>query len=345
MPKRRRVDLTSSGEPSKTRTATPPVRKRDPYILHACGRCRAAKVRCDGELPCAYCQARNPDVCNYSVIRLSSSLAESNDDSEHLRVTLSALLQRQEDKLDTLIERVTALESTHGRSIPSPSVRAETVATPAEQPLPLFQSSISPLFSISVIDTNLKELENLINAPVPEGNNPLPHRGSFSIIRGQVVDEVPGDASEEKLGNDVLHFIPRLVNGYNHTDPAQSLNHLGRQDIERLVHEYQDLVGMMYPLVDIEDIKRLVGNLWPTSMGEALDYRSLATTNRKDLALLKIMVAIALIVEEDSRRELAQNLYESLLAEVEDMIWSTRVDLKGLILLTLVVCKSPYSNN
>jgi hypothetical protein len=78
MPRPRRVDHSMT---TKTRTATsPPPRKRDRYVLHACNRCKAAKVRCNGELPCAYCVVRNPDTCYYSTPRLPYLLTESARD-------------------------------------------------------------------------------------------------------------------------------------------------------------------------------------------------------------------------------------------------------------------------
>jgi hypothetical protein len=65
-------------ESNKARASAARVsRKRDRYVLHACNRCRAAKVRCDGGLPCAYCVARNPNACDYSTPRLPEFLTEA----------------------------------------------------------------------------------------------------------------------------------------------------------------------------------------------------------------------------------------------------------------------------
>jgi hypothetical protein len=69
---------------------------------------------------------------------------------------------------------------------------------------------------------------------------------------------------------------------------------------------------------------------------------SLIRIDRKEVAILKLMMAIALITEDESFCELALKLYESLWPEVEATIWNTKVDLKGLILLTLVVCLSRH---
>jgi hypothetical protein len=41
-------------------------RKRNRYVLRACNRCKAAKVRCDGGQPCGYCVGRGRDTCYYS---------------------------------------------------------------------------------------------------------------------------------------------------------------------------------------------------------------------------------------------------------------------------------------
>jgi hypothetical protein len=55
-----------------------------------------------------------------------------------------------------------------------------------------------------------------------------------------------------------------------------------------------------------------------------------------------MVAAIALLAEDETRFNLASSLYESLLPDIEAMIWSTKVDFKGLILLTLVVLLSNH---
>lgn len=40
-------------------------RKRARYVTEACTRCKAQKVRCDGQLPCCHCSTRNPEQCHY----------------------------------------------------------------------------------------------------------------------------------------------------------------------------------------------------------------------------------------------------------------------------------------
>lgn len=47
-------------------SAAKPSRKRAQYTRHACTLCKASKVRCDGQLPCAFCAARGGAICSYS---------------------------------------------------------------------------------------------------------------------------------------------------------------------------------------------------------------------------------------------------------------------------------------
>jgi hypothetical protein len=263
-------------------------------------------------------------------------------DDGGFQVAISTLLQRQSDKLDTLIERITVLERFQGRPAqPWPS-KAETVASLPEQPLPLFQRSPSALFYISVVDTNLKALENSVTGPSPEENNPSPPRTSFSIVEGQIVNEMSSDAAEEEFEDVPLSYLPGLARNDSQTASIQPLNCLGCEDVIRLVHEYQDLAGMMYPMLDIAYMVQRAQELWTRSTVKGLDNGSLIRIDRKEVAILKLMVAIALITEDESFCELALKLYESLWPEVEAMIWNTKVDLKGLILLTLVVCLSRH---
>jgi hypothetical protein len=77
MPKERRgrpsfnkmTDNAGQANFSQARTHT---QKRNRYVLHACDRCRTAKVRCDGGLPCGYCVRRDRYTCYYSSPKFQS---------------------------------------------------------------------------------------------------------------------------------------------------------------------------------------------------------------------------------------------------------------------------------
>lgn len=233
-----------------------------------------------------------------------------------------------------LINRIMSLERVQGQPLP---LNADKVPSLAEQPLPLFQSSTSALFCISVIDTNLKALEHSVTGSPREESSPSPPYTNFSIVQGQIVDEVSGDVAEEEFDDVPFTHLPGIARKDGRTALVQPLDSLGCSDVIRLVHQYQDLVGMMYPILDIEYMVQRTQELWATSAEKGLEKDKLLQIDRKEVALLKMMVAVAMISEGKSHCELARSLYESLWLEVEAMIWNTKVDLKGLILLILVV--------
>ena len=205
----------------------------------------------------------------------------------------------------------------------------------AEQPLPLFRGSTSALFYIGVIDTNLKALEIPAAPPSPREDNR--RRTSFSIIQGQIVDDMSGDATEEEPED--VSFSP-LGDLGRKDGQIDSIQPLGLTDVMRLVHEYEDRVGGMYPILDIAYLLQQAPELWAVANGGALDNNRIAQIDQKDVAILKLVVAITLVLEGESHYELALGLLNSVLPEVQAMIWNAKVNLKGLVLLTLVVCLS-----
>ncbi|EXJ64205.1 hypothetical protein A1O7_00541 [Cladophialophora yegresii CBS 114405] len=99
----------------------------------------------------------------------------------------------------------------------------------------------------------------------------------------------------------------------------------------------------MYPILDMADIARKVKKC--ASAGAASCERSARRMHlsdereisKDDLAILKMVVALGLLAEGEIHQKLAATLFDSVRSQVEAMIWNAAVDLKDLILMTLVI--------
>jgi hypothetical protein len=259
---------------------------------------------------------------------------------------MTSLLERQSAKLDLLLDRVTTLEKAKTESGPWLSA-TEAVVFLTEQPLPLFQSPTSTLFCISFVDTNLRTLECTTgSARGSQEDNPSPPQSSFSILEDEIISEVlpelmdrETDAarinlrrSPTRTESQVLSFI-------------QPLDKLDYGDVLQLLSTYHNLLGVFYPIVNMDQITQYAKQIWAImaggSLGDEATDLSLLQIDRNDVAILKMALAIALLAEGESRVYLAQDLYESLYQDIQAMVWNAEIDLKGLVLLTLVVCTVP----
>lgn len=250
-------------------------------------------------------------------------------------------MQQQNEKLDMMTERISALKRLHNRHHIAPE--PDTASPWAEEPLPLFQSSTSAFYCIRIMDADMRARNE---HPTAEPTSPMEINQtvpstptSFSILDGQIVGGVAGDAADgDHEGAPITARAPLgTMLDEAHNLQAQPLDHLDCNEIIRLIHKYQDYSGMMYPIVDVAYIEQRVRDSWPNESSNGIESGSSSRLSRDDLATLHVVVAIALAVENENASDLARSLHESLWPIVDTMIWNSRVDLNGLVLLTLMV--------
>jgi hypothetical protein len=249
-------------------------------------------------------------------------------------------------KLDVLIERVSALEKSMSMLAQKTRYQAkEATSTPTEQPLPIFQGSTSSVFSIIVADTNLKVLEHHgTSPPISDDGDSSRAQTTFSIVHGQIIHELSNEVTDGESENGLI-VLPRATGTRAQSMEAQEA-HIGLSGDEliSLVDAYQNLAGNLYPFLNGPSLVQQARQTWaarsaeftPSSLGVDSDSGRHQVGN-KDVAILKIVAAIALLGEGHGRNDAALSLYHSVLPDVEAIVWSTKLDLKGLILLPLVV--------
>lgn len=124
-------------------------------------------------------------------------------------------------------------------------------------------------------------------------------------------------------------------------DPIWSIN---REDALRLCRVYEEEIGIMYPLVNIEKVTHQT-NLLYTFMEAAtrtgFTQRMLPGSDGlqgDDSNVLKMILAATLVVEGSGRSELGQQLFLSVKPILESKLWEP-LDIKTIQLFGLVVCQ------
>lgn len=168
-----------------------------------------------------------------------------------------------------------------------------------------------------------------------------PTSGEFGL------NAVPAGEDETENSEDALASAPvsprrRRVGSI----PSNPLLALRDADALKLVDIYEDAVGRMYPIVDLKSIRRYIVDYYRQSRNGSVDNLNTPQNgdedwwfSARDAEILKIVLAIALISESHGRSDLG----DVLAANVENTFATTRtqvpeVDMKELIILTLVVC-------
>lgn len=121
-----------------------------------------------------------------------------------------------------------------------------------------------------------------------------------------------------------------------------------REDALRLCRVYEEEIGIMYPIMNIEKVTHQTSLLYTfmeaaTRTGFA--QRALPGTDGlqdDDTNLLKMILATTLVVEGGGQSELGQQLYLSVKPIVEAKLWEP-LDVKTVQLFGLVVCRLPGS--
>lgn len=193
---------------------------------------------------------------------------------------------------------------------------------------------------MGIIDTNLRKLDHHYTTPLPSNvRNSLRSRTTFSIVHGEIIDEVSNEDAGGELEDGLIVSLPRAAGIESRPMQTQPLD---RSDLVSLVHGYQNLAGILYPILDITSLLQQARDIQATRPTERLRQKSgvdssMHQVESNDVAILNMVAAIALLAEDEAHYERALGLYQSILPDVEAMVWGTKVDLKGLVLLTLVV--------
>lgn len=137
---------------------------------------------------------------------------------------------------------------------------------------------------------------------------------------------------------------PRQHHSSLSMNPQQSQDPLWSVDLDealRLCGLYEDEMGTLTPMHDIEQVMRNAKSFFastePTGREHANGYpHSSKGLSNDDIYILRLVLAVALVIEGGGRSDLGKALFDSARKAVESRMWEP-VEIKGLIQLALVV--------
>lgn len=117
---------------------------------------------------------------------------------------------------------------------------------------------------------------------------------------------------------------------------------IGRDEGIRLCNVYEEEIGMMYPMLDMEKLVAKAEKFFTSTKsrrttGQISTSESGADCMRStDVNILKMILATVLMLEGGGQSETGKSLFESVRDTCESRLWEP-VDTEGLILLVIIV--------
>ncbi|KAK7736563.1 hypothetical protein SLS53_006995 [Cytospora paraplurivora] len=295
--------------------------------------CKRRKIKCNGENPCQRCGNLNlsclyaPNCCSNN-FKDSDEFREIGETVTRLQEQVETLFQNMNDlrqetlRLAPIQDRVLPLPTTASVT-PSPSATMSSMHKPDLPPFRpplLFRGPTSASYTVDVAKNTLHNM-GYANAEVVEDNS-------------AVMEETPGLSPLHPRAPE--GEAPKLL-------PQDPLWDFDKDEMVRLCRFHQEEVGIMYPVVNINDVISHA-NLLADWMKAARKYgfapRQVACNdagiNDIKTLTLKIIMCCALVVEEHGYSAKANRLWDSIQVIADKMLMSDPSDLANLPFLALV---------
>ena len=254
--------------------------------------CKRRKIKCNGETPCQRCGNLNL-ACLYAPNCCSNSFK----DSDEYRAMSSQLAQLQE-QVDDLSQTMTSLRSETLRLAPIQEKSHKML------PFPSAPVAASPSNSIS-------------SHQRPEMAHVRPHafRGptsmafSLDVARDTIhnMGYRPPDDGEDQTAASSDEGPSRGIPIDTMSDP---LWEIGKDEMVRLCRLYVEELGIMYPVITIQDVIEHARNL-SAYMDSTLKANVAPDMFDDQTLLLKMIIVCALVVEEHGQSERATRLFDN----------------------------------
>ncbi|KAL4974081.1 hypothetical protein BDW66DRAFT_168112 [Aspergillus desertorum] len=241
---------------------------------------------------------------------------------------------RLSNKFRTVDQQIEALH----REMRAMSARMRELESASATPSASHNASVSS----SSVSAGLQRIMNRPVSPDYVG----PTSAEFGIIPRQkpaaAVDESDVEESDSTSAPSpaAVSDVEAMSN-----DP---LGCLGKEEALRLVMVYENNVGVMYPCIDLDSVRSYVHDYYKDGNGPGPAPSGITDQDwffARDVEVLKILLATALLAESHGRSERAALLADSVEDRFATRIKIPEVDMKELLILTLLSIFHSYRDD
>jgi hypothetical protein len=266
------------------------------------------------------------------------------DDIEEDQVGILALLQAQNEKLDTLLERTSSLAAVKQDTDHGDFISAASKQTLSKRLLPLFQAATSAFFCSNAVGiaTELPTGQAAQERRIPLNDDSSSPRTIVSILNGQIIDGVSNDLSTDDVDAFRIATAPECPNMEMQYGRLDRLEDVEPGLLLKAIQLFDVMESPLYPIFDLRSILHFLHDLVdgggrkrsPSGSRRELTSNSL---DKGDSELVKMSAAIGLLALGDEYRHVASKLLQSVQPLVQELVWSAAVDMKEITFLILVV--------
>lgn len=129
---------------------------------------------------------------------------------------------------------------------------------------------------------------------------------------------------------------------FEHQQPIDPLWAISKEEALRLCHVYEEEMGIMYPVIELEQTVSHVNALYThvrtgaTSRPHSRNLSNSDIVDCDDINILKLVFACALTAEENGHSDLGMQIFNSVKSVANDTIWKPP-NIKRSIFMTLMV--------
>lgn len=209
------------------------------------------------------------------------------------------------------------------RKIPSPMTIA--VSPPVAKD-PCYQGLTSADYSLKLTSLNLAQLQN------PTGSK----TSDLDACYDRYGERDKGLSDEAKVSQSIYDRRPEEVS-------VEVFTEISHSRARELVLSYNTAVGTLHPIVDIKIVLDCVDGLY-SQLQVSMD-NSKKLSDRYDVIVIRLILAIALLSEHNRNMALVENCYEGVERELNAILCSETVSLRGVTLVLLGVCPLRFQRN
>ncbi|KAF7596668.1 hypothetical protein BBP40_000590 [Aspergillus hancockii] len=304
--------------------AEQPRKKRAKYTQVACNECKRRKLKCSGDLVCSRC-VRDGVPCLYAPNAYASSNAVNSVEAPKDE-RVSARFKSVDRQIESLQREMRAMTA-RLRQLESSSP-GTTSNTTNYTPVP------ASIVSSSATNAGLQRIMNRPMSPSYVG----PTSAEFGLTARQKPPEEDEDFESTTAASPAAASDAEIAT-------EEPLGQLGMTEALRLVTVYENTVGLMYPCVDLDSVRAYVVDFYRDEARPALGSDDQDWFFARDVEVLKIILATALLTESHGRSERAAHLADSVEDRFATRVNIPEVDMKELLILALLSIFHSYRDD
>ncbi len=285
--------------------------------------CKRRKIKCNGNTPCQRCGNLNLE-CQYAPNCCSNGFKESEEFKQ-----MNAHLVSLQEQVDNLYANLNAMRAgADAMSYVAPSEGSISVSQPPPispssrfRPAPKHNSFRGPTSSAFSLDVAKNTLHNM-------GYQGLGDEG--------IITQDPTPMASPR---NMQPPTTAILAGRPDRDPIWALS---KEEVIRLCRVYEEEMGLMYPVVNIEQVIIHANNIY--NFIDAVLQNGLENPNApgkgvndEQSLVLKMVIACAAVVEGNGQSEIGYRLFESVREAADRILHGEAIEVKNLPLLVIVV--------